>query len=315
MDVSIIIVNWNTKELLLQCLESVYQTAKGIEKEVFIVDNGSTDGSGAAVKERFPEVKLIQNDRNLGFARANNQALSLSKGKHLLLLNPDTMVREGAIEKLISFMEAYPKAGAAGAQLINPDGSKQNSIANFPSLATELLNKSLLRRLFPGRFPGKERVYDGPIEVGSVIGACVMVRRKAVEEVGPLDEHYFLFLEETDWCYRMGKAGWKVYHVPAAHVCHFQGRSTETNIKGAKIEYYRSRYRFFQKHRGPFQHAVLLLGLTGKLGVESLLMLIVCLVTLFKVQKWKRRLSTYVHLLSWHLRFCPEDTGLRPTEK
>jgi GT2 family glycosyltransferase len=315
MDLSIIIVNWNTKDLLLRCLNAIYQTVRAVEMEVIVVDNGSKDGSVAAAVERFPKARFIQNQMNLGFARANNQALSVAAGRYLLLLNPDTVVRDRAIENLLSFMEADPKVGVAGGQLINPDGSKQNSIANFPTLATELLNKSLLRWLFPGRFPGKERVYGEPIEVESVIGACMMVRGKTVEEVGPLDEGYFLFLEETDWCYRMKKAGWKVYHVPAAQVYHFQGKSAETDIKGAKIEYYRSRYRFFQKHRGLFQRALLLLGLMGKLGVESSLMLIVCVVTLFKVQRWKRRLSIYGHLVSWHLRLCPKEMGLRTTEK
>ncbi|MBM4309106.1 MAG: glycosyltransferase family 2 protein, partial [Deltaproteobacteria bacterium] len=189
--------------------------------EVFVVDNGSMDGSVEAVRVGFPEAIVIQNSTNLGFAQANNQALRLAKGKYILLLNPDTQVKEGAIETLKVFMDNHPKAGAVGAQLLNSDGSKQNSIANFPSLATELLNKSLLRWLFPDRFPGKERDYNEPIEVESVIGACMMVRREAIEQVGLLDEDYFLFLEETDWCYRMKKAGWKVYHVPQADVYHF----------------------------------------------------------------------------------------------
>jgi GT2 family glycosyltransferase len=194
-------------------------------------------------------VTFIQNQKNVGFAVANNQALRLSKGDYLLLLNPDTRVKEGSIEGLVSFMESSSEAGVAGAQLLNDDGSKQNSIANFPSLATELLNKSLLRWLFPKQFPGKERDYSNPVEVDSVIGACMMVRRKALDQVGLLDEDYFLFLEETDWCYRMKRAGWKIYHVPQAEVYHFQGKSTEADRKRAKVEYYRSRYHFFKKTR------------------------------------------------------------------
>ena len=225
MDLSVIIVNWNTKGLLLQCLTSVFRGMSGLEVEVFVVDNGSMDGSGEAVKEGFSKINLIQNEKNLGFAKANNQALSLSKGKYLLLLNPDTQVKEGAVEKLFSFMEGHAEVGMTGVQLINSDGSKQNSIANFPSLATELLNKSLLRWLFPKQFPGKERDYSEPVEVDSVIGACMMVRRDALDQVGLLDEDYFLFLEETDWCYRMKRAGWKIYHVPDAEVYHFQGKS------------------------------------------------------------------------------------------
>ncbi|MFB3883677.1 MAG: glycosyltransferase family 2 protein [Thermodesulfobacteriota bacterium] len=312
MDLSIIIVNWNTRDLLLQCLGAVYQTVRAIDMEVFVVDNGSKDGSAAAVVERFPGTRVLQNQINFGFARANNQALNRAEGKYLLLLNPDTVVRERAIENLLSLMEADPKAGAAGGQLVNPDGSKQNSIVNFPTLATELLNKSLLRWLFPGRFPGKENVYGEPIEVESVIGACMMVRGETVEEVGRLDEGYFLFLEETDWCYRMKKAGWKIYHVPAAQIYHFQGKSAKTDIKGAKIEYYRSRYRFFQKHYGKARCALLAVGLALKLGTEFFSMLVGCTVTFFMLKGWRKRLSLRGHLLWWHLRLCPEGMGLRP---
>jgi GT2 family glycosyltransferase len=312
MDLSIVIINWNTKNLLLQCLEAVYQMAGAVETEVFVVDNGSADGSGTALKERFPGVTLIENQINLGFAKANNQALSLSKGDYLLLLNPDTRVKTGAIERLVSFMEDHSEAGAAGPQLLHPDGTKQNSIANFPSLATELLNKRFLRWLFPKKFPGKEKDYREPLEVDSVIGACMMVRRDAMEQVGLLDEDYFLFLEETDWCYRLKKAGWKIYHIPQAEVYHFQGKSAETNVEMAKIEYYRSRYRFFRKHYGNVRCALLALGLAIKLGIEFLSMLFGCVVTLFMLKKVRRRLSIRGHLLWWHLKFFPEDMGLRP---
>jgi hypothetical protein len=311
MDLSVIIVNWNTKNFLLHCLKSLYQTVKGIEMEVFVVDNGSMDASGAAVKEGFPEVGYIGNRINLGFARANNQALSRTKGKCLLLLNPDTQVKEGAIERLISFMEAHPEAGAVGAQLLNSNGSKQNSIANFPSLVTELLNKNLLRWCFPNQFPGKERDYTEPIEVDSVIGACMMVRRDAIEQVGLLDENYFLFLEETDWCYRMKKAGWKVYHVPQAEIYHFQGKSAEIEKKKTRIEFYRSRYHFFKKNRGGLQWAILLAGIMIRLSVELVFMTMACFFTFFTITRWKRRLSIYSYLMWWHLKGCPEGMGLK----
>ncbi len=310
MDLSIIIVNWNTKDLLLQCLESIYQTTKRIEMEVFVVDNGSTDGSIAAAKERFLEVKFIQNEINLGFARANNQALSLSKGRYLLLLNPDTMVKKGAIGKLISFMDAHAEAGGAGAQLLNSDGSKQNSIANFPSLATELLNKSLLRRLFPSKYPGKGQDYPEPIDVDSVIGACMVIRRDAIEQVGLLDEDYFLFLEETDWCYRMKRAGWKIYHLPEAEVCHFQGKGVEIEKRRARIEYFRSRYHFFKKNRGSLQWSILVVGLMIRLTFELAFMTTACLFTFFTLTRWKKKLSIYSNLMWWHLKGCPKGMGL-----
>jgi GT2 family glycosyltransferase len=314
MDLSIIIVNWNTKNLLIQCLESVYQTIKRIEMEVFVVDNGSIDGSVVAAKERFPEVKFIQNEINLGFAMANNQALRLAKGRYLLLLNPDTQVKKGAIERLISFMDAHSEAGGAGAQLLNSDGSRQNSIANFPSLATELLNKSLLRWLFPKAFPGKERNYPEPIEVDSVIGACMIIRRDAIEQVGLLDEDYFLFLEETDWCYRMKRAGWKIYHVPQAEIYHFQGKGVEIEKKKARVEYYRSRYHFFKKNRGGLQWFILLIGLMIRLWTELIFMTIACFFSFYTIKRWRRKLSIYAHLMWWHLKGCPKGMGLRPSQ-
>jgi hypothetical protein len=315
MDLSVIIVNWNTKDLLCQCIDSLTQTLKKMDTEIFVVDNGSTDGSVAAIREKFPRVRLVENQVNLGFARANNQAISLSSGEYLLFLNPDTRVKDEAIPTMLSFMSSHAKAGLVGAQLLNADGSKQNSIANFPSLATELLNKSLLRWLFPEKFPGKERDYPGPVEVDSVIGACMLVRRETVEQVGLLDEGYFLFLEETDWCYRMKKAGWEIYHIPGAKLLHFQGKSAEVEKAKARIEYYRSLYHYFRKNRGSFQTSALSVGLIIKLLVELVFATIACMVTLFMVKRRRTKLSTYLYLMWWHLRLCPETMGLRPKKE
>jgi len=308
---SIIIVSYNTKEYLLPCLKSIFEKDDGIFQEVIVVDNGSRDGSGEEVKEKFPFIHLIENKKNLGFAKAANQGLQKASGRYLLLINPDAQVKRGAIEQFVSFMESHPEAGVAGGQLLNSDGSRQNSIANFPSLTTELLNKSLLRWLFPKRFPGKERNDLKPIKVDSVIGACMLVRREAVDQVGLLDEDYFLFLEETDWCFRMKRGGWKIYHIPQAEIIHFQGKSAGKETALAKIEYYRSRYLFFKKHRGFFQWILLLIGLNIKLWVEFILVVIGCLLTLFTMKKWRRKLSIYATLLKWHLKFCPADMGLK----
>jgi len=309
---SIIIVNWNTKNLLLQSLKSIYEIYKKVQMDIIVVDNGSSDGSAQAVRGKFPLFSLIENEKNLGFAKAVNQGLERCVGDYILLLNPDTQVKEGAIEALKGFMDAHPAAGVAGAQLLNADGSKQNSIANFPSLATELLNKSLLRLFFPKTFPGKEKNISEPIEVDSVIGACMMVRREAMEQAGLLDEDYFLFLEETDWCYRMKRAGWKIYHHPHAEIYHFQGKSAERDKKRAKVEYYRSRYQFFKKNRELWEWFVLLAGLMIKLGFEFLFMAIVCILTAFAVKKWRNKFSNYAYLLWWHLKGCPEGMGLKP---
>ena len=311
VDLSIIIVSWNTKEFLLSCVGSVFESEQGISREVIVVDNGSRDGSGNEVKKIFPLISLVENKRNLGFAKAVNQGLERASGRYILLLNPDTRMKREATERFVSFMDLHSDTGIAGAQLLNSNGSKQNSIANFPSLGTELFNKSLLRWLFPKRFPGKERNYSEPVEVDSVIGACMMVRREALDQVGALDENYFLFLEETDWSYRMKKAGWKIYHVPQAEVFHFQGKSAEGDKKRARVEYFRSRYHFFKKNRGGVQWTILLAGLLIRLGCELLAMTAGSLVTLFMVRNWRRKLSIYAYLFWWHVRFCPEGMGLR----
>jgi len=311
VDLSIIIVNWNTKEYLLHCIDSILQKKGSIPMEIIVIDNGSRDRSGEEVKRQFPGLRLIENGRNLGFAKAVNQGLRVSSGRYLLLLNPDTQLREGAIENLVSFMESHAEAGVAGAQLLKGDGSKQNSIANFPSLTTELLNKNLLRRLFPKKFPGKEKDYPEPIEVDSVIGACMMVRRDVLDQVGLLDEDYFLFLEETDWCYRIKRTGWRIYHVPQAEVYHFQGKSAEAVKKEARVEFYRSRYHFFKKNRGQLQWFFLLMGLIVRLGVQWFLITGACLFTFFRVKKWRQRLSVLAYLIGWHLRLCPEGIGLK----
>ncbi len=311
MDISIIIVNWNTKDNLLNCLESIFKHLRNINGEVIVVDNGSKDGSIEALKIYYPSVRLIENKSNLGFAKAVNQGLRKAQAKYILLLNPDTQIKDNTVKKLINFMQVNPETGIAGAHLLNVDGSKQNSIANFPSLATELLNKRLLRWLFPNRFLGKEKNYSEPIEVDSVIGACMMLRCEAIEKAGMMDEDYFLFFEETDLCYRVKKAGFKVYHVPEAEAIHFQGKSIEREKKRAKVEYYRSRYLFFRKHRGRWQELILRIGLLVRLVIEEISMFLACLFTLFSITKWRKRFSIYSYLLWWHLKGCPEGMGLK----
>jgi len=315
MDVSIIIVNWNTRELLLDCLKSIYHTAAGLDIEVIVVDNGSHDRSSQAVKEGFPQAKLIQNSENKGFARANNQALSNATGRYALLLNSDAKLTDGALTELVNFMDKTPKAGIAACQYINQDGSKQNSFDSFPSLATELLNKTLLKTLFPQKYPSKKKDYPEPMEVDSVIGACMIVRKEAIKQVGILDEDYFFFIEETDWCFRMHKAGWKVYHLPEIKVYHLQGQSKEKNPSKAWIEYYRSSYTFFKKNRSASSYYTLRILRVGKLIINLLLVLLGLLATLGLDKGLRRRFRIYRDLLLWHLKLCPASTGLREIER
>ncbi len=304
MDISIVVVNLNTRELLLGCLASIFETIKGISFEVWVVDNNSLDGTAEAIKESYPAINLIENTMNLGFAAANNQAFRQMNGRYALLLNTDTVLTNGAVKELYDFMEANPEAGMAGGQLLNQDGSRQNSIANFPTLLTLFCNEALLRILMPKRFPSKRRDYTYPLRVDSCIGACLVVRRKAMDDIGFLDEQYFFFLEETDWAYRMKFGGWAVYFVPTARVFHAQGKTVGGSLE-ARIMFYRSRYAFFKKwHRRsyPLFYSVVLL----RLSVNTILSVIGLLFTLGLGDSIRKRFTIYVKLIIWHLLGCPE---------
>jgi len=303
IELSIVIVNWNTRDLLLGCLASVYHTIKEISFEVFIVDNGSTDGSVEAVKRDYPQAIIIQNEKNLGFAAANNQALRRISGKYALLLNTDAILTEGAVEKIFRFMESHPQAGMCCGQLLNADGTKQNSIANFPSIITLLCNETLLRILCPSRFPSKRREYRSPIQVESCIGACLMVRKSAMDEVGLLDERYFFFMEETDWALTMQRAGWRSWFVPDAHIYHLQGQSAGDNIEARKL-FFRSRYLYFKKWCGKRYHLYVVVVL-ARIFVNFCLSLMGTIVTFGLYSGFRSRLIRYGQLLLWHTRGCP----------
>src|SRR6202795_2734197 len=208
-------------------------------------------------------------ERNLGFGRGVNFAAREAQGDFLLLLNSDARLDPGALGHAVDWMRANPGCGIAGAQLLNPDGTKQNSIANFPSLATELLNKFLLRRFWPKRFPGKEQEYHQPVEVESVIGAFFLVRREVWEKLGGMDERFFFFLEETDFCLRARQAGLGTVHLPQVCVWHGQGQTPKKELAAARIEYWRSRYAYFAKHQGVAVRAVLRCGLLLRLIVDA----------------------------------------------
>lgn len=309
MNVSFIIVNRNTRALLLSCIASIYETLPPFSFEIWVVDNGSTDGSPDAVSQRFPKVHCIVNAENLGFAKANNQALHQTSGDYVVLLNSDTVLTPSAITTITDFMGLHNDVAVCGGQLLNEDGSLQNSIANFPTLATELLNKSLLRRLYPDRYLGKERHFEGPAEVETIIGACMVVSRKAIESVGTLDEAYFFFFEETDWCLRMKRNGWQIMFVPEAKIYHLQGQTAKKCSSAARIEYWKSRYVYFRKHYPGLGIGILRVGLMVKLIMSLLLQLFGA----FFSCKVRDRLRLNARLLAWHLAGCPSDWGLTGT--
>jgi hypothetical protein len=311
VDISFIIVNWNTRDILMDCLNSIYETVKDIDVEIYVVDNNSTDGSQVAVKNGFADVKLIENETNTGFGYANNQALRIMQGRFAVLLNSDAVLKENSVKRLLAFMTTTPRAGIAGVQLLNDDGSRQNSIDNFPSSETEIFNKSILRLFFPGKYPSKNMSYKDPIEVDSVIGACMMVRKEAIGDVGVFDEDYFIFLEETDWCFRMNKKGWKVYHVPDAEVFHLSGHSKKRTPWRSQIEYYISLYKFFKKNRTQASYLTLRVLKPCKIFINLILNILGNLITLFQKEGLRNRLLKYYKLSVWHLLMCPDSMGIQ----
>lgn len=311
MDLSVIIVNWNTRDLLIRCLESLLPTLDGIRHEIIVVDNDSEDGSVEALRERFPRVILIVNDQNVGFARANNQAFLQARGKYLLLLNSDLMVSENAVPEAMRFLDETPKAAAAGIQLFFPDGKKQNSFDSFPTISTEILNKSLLRMLFPRRFPSKDQEYTEPLPVDIIIGAFFLVRKEIVDTVGPFDESFFLFMEEADWCLRMHRAGWLLYHLPHVTAVHHHGASKRKMEAASWIEYYRSTYIYFRKNRSLLSYLWLRVLRFFKMFVNLGLTTLGLLVTLFRKERHRRKFFIYLDVVLWHLALCPENAGLR----
>ena len=249
-DLSVIVVNWNTRELLRECLRSL--AACGAPAfETFVVDNGSTDGSVAALEREHDGMRWIPNRENVGFARANNQALTLATGRYVLLLNSDTRVAPGALAALVAFMDAHPGAGACGPRLVNPDGTLQPSGRSFPSalraLAAILPVGEGVRGLLAT--PLERRDYGREAEVDEVSGAALCLRRAALDQVGTLDEGFFLFGEDVDLCWRLRKAGWTIHYVPGAEVVHVWGGSRAAGTTRIRQLNRLAWVRLMRKHR------------------------------------------------------------------
>ncbi|MDD3248829.1 MAG: glycosyltransferase family 2 protein [Smithellaceae bacterium] len=299
MEISFVIVNWNTKDLLRGCLDSIAKTVGSLSHEIIVVDNASSDGSADMLAREYPSVQVIANSKNRGFGAANNQAFAVMKGKYALLINTDAVLTEGAVEKLWRFAEAHPRAAIVCGQLLNADGSKQNSIAAFPTLLSLCLNTSLLEYLFPGRYPSKRYEHREPLEIESAIGACMMVRGQALMEVSYFDERYFFFFEETDLAFAMKQAGWSVYQVPDAHIYHFQGQSIGHNTQ-SRIEFYRSRYQFLRKWHGTAYYHTAVAVIFLRLIANILLNAAGVVLTLGLAAGIRRKLVVYTRILRWH---------------
>jgi GT2 family glycosyltransferase len=256
-DLTIVIVSWNTRRLLEACLGSLYSTANrqptagSLRFETIVVDNASADGSPAMVRECFPAVRLIECDRNLGFAAGNNRALREASGRYAALLNSDTEARPGALECLVAFMDAHDKAGACGPRLLNPDGSLQPSCSPMLTPGREFWRLLFLDAVWPrGTYPMHRWDTSQPRRVETIKGACLLLRRAALSQIGLLDESYFMYTEEVDLCYRLARAGWELWWTPDAEVIHHGEASTRQRREDMYIQLYRSKTQFYRKFGG-----------------------------------------------------------------
>jgi GT2 family glycosyltransferase len=250
---SVAIVSWNTREMLLDALHSIYVAPPSFPFEVIVVDNASADGTAAAVAERFPQVILCANAENTGYARGNNQAIERARGAYILLLNPDVLLPAEGLETAVKFMVAHGQAGALGVRQVHPDGRLQRSVRGFPSPLSVCWELIGLSRLLPqSRTFGAYRMtwfdYKHVAEVDQPMGTFLLIRRTVIEQVGMLDEAFPIFFNEVDWCLRCKRAGWKIYFTPDVEIVHYGGASTSQVFAAMAWESRRGLLGFYAKH-------------------------------------------------------------------
>jgi len=309
---SIIIVNWNTKDLLNDCLSSIFEDMSAPALEVIVVDNDSGDGSAEMVKANYQKVVLIENRDNVGFARGNNQGISISKGEYILLLNPDTIVKSGALSSLISFAESSPRAGAVGVKLVDEFGNPQCSYGYFPRTLSLFFGFSvffsklgILKSFYKPLGVLSCELDAKPEEVEYVSGACMLVRSEVISEVGMLDEDYFTYFEETDWCYRIRRSGWQIFYYPEAEIVHFGGASMGIIGERSLERYFTGLLLFLRKNRWFFHDRLALLVLKNLWRFELLFS--------YAIRSFGKNLDNVIYKLQSQLRaICVAERNLGP---
>jgi N-acetylglucosaminyl-diphospho-decaprenol L-rhamnosyltransferase len=275
-DLSIVIVSWNVRALLADCLESI-RTGDGLSVEVIVVDSDSGDGTPDMVRDRFPAVQLVEPGSNVGFTKGNNIGIQASQGRFVLLLNPDTRVLGGALEKMVGYMDDHEKDGALGPQLLNDDMTVQSSRRRFPTLKTAFFESTWLQPYAPRKvlddYYMRDHQDDRISPVDWVQGAALLVRREVIEQVGPMDEGFFMYSEELDWQRRIKAAGWEIVYYPEAQIVHYGGKSSEQVTAERDIYFHSSKIRYFRKHHGAGVALLLRVFLLGnyvwQLGLEA----------------------------------------------
>jgi len=254
MDLSILIVNYNTCALTVDALRSVYASRTRYSYEIILIDNHSTDDSVEVIKNQFPQVHIIQNHENVGFARANNQGMRQAIGRYVLLLNSDTVIRPDTLEIMLTFMDVHPEVGASGCKVVLPDGSLDKACRRgFPTPSASFYYASGLAKLFPHvpRFNQYQLSYLDPDEeypVDCLVGAFMLVRKVAIDQVGLLDEQFFMYGEDVDWCYRLKQAGWVNYYYPKTTIIHYKGAGKKRRSRKVLYEFHRAMMVFHRKH-------------------------------------------------------------------
>jgi len=278
-DLSVIVISWNVRELLIACLDSclIQPSTTNLVIEVIVVDSASSDGTPSFIAEHYPQVKLLPQDRNIGFTAGNNIGLRVANGRYILLLNPDTLVLDDALYQMVAYLETHSTVGALGPQTYNPDGSVQSTHRHFPNVATAVFESTWLQRFAPRRlldhYYAADIANDATAEVDWVQGSALMVRREVYEQIGGLDEAFIMFSEEMDWCKRIKASGWDIVYLGAAHIIHYGGQSTEQVTTRKHILFQQSKLRYFRKHHGwliaEFLRIFLLLSYAQQWIIES----------------------------------------------
>lgn len=275
-DISIIIVNWNTKELLLKCVSSIEQEINQYKVEIIVVDNASNDGSVQALKDFYPHVKLIQNKENLGFAKANNIGIKSSSGKYVCLANSDVELRDDCLFRMYDYMDKHQQIAVLGPKVFYPDMRNQVSCTNFPTLwnnfceASGLHKISHLSKIFSGEYM-RYYHHNAILKVDSLVGCFLMVRRNAIDQVGLLDERFFIYAEEVDWCKRFRNAGWDIVFLPDASVIHHDASSSAKEPLRFSTELLKSQIKYWKKHRSKIAVLIFLLIIVVNHGVRLIL--------------------------------------------
>ena len=313
-DLSVVVVTWNTKSLTLACLSQLQLALKAVHRrrdwssEVIVVDNGSTDGTSSEVRQHFPEMTLKENEENLGFAAGVNLGLAKTCGRFVLLLNSDAFVGAATVEACMDALGADDAVGIVGPRLLHPDGRIQRSVHTFPGVWDELL-PGFIRDAGHSRRERSGGKEDGAqtLAVDALRGAVLFVRRGLIQEIGPLAEDYFFFLEETDWCWRAREHGWRVLLVPHAPALHLLGESSKRREPvRTRIEFQRSLDRFLRKHRGATSARIVLFLRIGRGLLSGLLALPAAIFS----RGARLRLSDRGRVLGWQLRGRPGGEGL-----